>query len=114
MIPLPSHWKKQMKERLSRHLALMVLNDVESSANEEKSHEESVKSSNESSSSIACLTNVLSKSKSRVKDLQHELKSRRNENVPCVTCLYHEIVIDELKCENDSLKLQVEDIAMRK
>ena len=115
------------ERKSSKHMALMALSHVEDSEDED-SHEEDVESSSESSSSddevispkldkmyatIACLTNALAKSKGKVKRLQNELKSLKNEIVPCESCMLHENDkndVDDLEKENVSLKSQVDDL----
>ncbi|XP_074556829.1 uncharacterized protein LOC141812719 [Curcuma longa] len=113
-------------EKKARHVALMALNNVESSEGEGSQDEDS---SSESSSSddevtspklekmyatIACLTNALSKSKSKIKKLQNELKMLEHENTSsCDYCLHHEnshTSVHELENENASLKMQVDDL----
>ncbi|XP_074575270.1 uncharacterized protein LOC141831762 [Curcuma longa] len=113
-------------EKKTRHVALMALSNVESSESEGSQDEDS---SSESSSSddevtspklekmyatIACLTNALSKSKSKIKRLQNELKMIEHENTSsCDYCLHHEsshTSVHELENENASLKMQVDDL----
>ncbi|XP_074557881.1 uncharacterized protein LOC141813795 [Curcuma longa] len=113
-------------EKKTKHMALMAVSNVDSSESERSQDEDS---SSESSSSddevtspkleklyatIACLTNALSKSKSKIKRLQNELKMIDHENTSsCDYCLHHDsshTSMHELENENAALRMQVDDL----